>query len=122
MKTTRRDFLRLLGTGAALTAAGVLVPGAAAQAAQLIVEPRRQLWQVPGTAPVPWRSRELGEPVPRPRMARAALRRPYVLDDRSHGYNVGDFWFNGETGEAFICMNATEGAAQWWPISRTKGG
>jgi hypothetical protein len=41
----RRDFLKLLGIGAATTAAGIVLPEA-------IVEPRRRLWQVGRNAPV----------------------------------------------------------------------
>jgi hypothetical protein len=43
MNTTRRGFLKLLGLGAAATAAGVLLPE---------VEPVRRYWAVPRNAPV----------------------------------------------------------------------
>lgn len=44
----RRDFLRILGVGAATTAAGLVLPVPIAEA----LEPRRRFWQVPLGAPV----------------------------------------------------------------------
>jgi hypothetical protein len=45
----RRDFLKLLGQGAAVSAAGLILPASVVDAAEL--EPRRRWWQVPRSAP-----------------------------------------------------------------------
>lgn len=38
---------------------------------------------------------------------------PTANDDSSEGYSVGSQWVNGTGGRAFVCVDATEGAAVW---------
>jgi hypothetical protein len=42
---------------------------------------------------------------------------PTVNDDSSAGYGVWDKWLNQTSGEAYVCTDATEGAAVWQNIS-----
>ncbi|RMG20126.1 MAG: hypothetical protein D6732_29035, partial [Methanobacteriota archaeon] len=42
-----------------------------------------------------------------------AITNPGATDDSSAGYNVGSRWFNTTTGESYVCVDATAGAAKW---------
>jgi len=42
---------------------------------------------------------------------------PTVNDDTGEGYSVWDKWLNQTSGEAYVCTDATEGAAVWQNIS-----
>jgi hypothetical protein len=42
---------------------------------------------------------------------------PTVTDDSSAGYGVWDKWLNQTSGEAYVCLDATAGAADWQNIS-----
>ena len=41
---------------------------------------------------------------------------PVVGDDTLAGFSVGSMWFNTTTGMAWLCIDATAGAAQWVPL------
>jgi len=41
---------------------------------------------------------------------------PTVDDDESEGYRAGTFWVNTDTGDVFILLDATDGAADWMPV------
>ena len=42
---------------------------------------------------------------------------PTVNDDSGEGYAVWDKWVNTTSGEAYVCLDATEEAANWQNIS-----
>jgi len=42
---------------------------------------------------------------------------PLVTSDTDAGYSVGSIWVNTSTPEAFICVDATAGAADWDSIT-----
>jgi len=42
---------------------------------------------------------------------------PTVNDDSGEGYAVWDKWLNTVSGEAYVCLDATEGAADWQNMS-----
>jgi hypothetical protein len=44
---------------------------------------------------------------------------PTAPDDSAHGYAIGQIWVNTATGEAFILVDATPGAAVWVSITAT---
>lgn len=43
---------------------------------------------------------------------------PTISDDNDDGYSVGSVWINVTDGKAFICSDATAGAAVWDQINR----
>jgi len=45
---------------------------------------------------------------------------PTVTDDSAHGYTLGAHWVNRTTGEEFVLVDGTAGAAVW--TSTTTGG
>ena len=55
-----------------------------------------------------------------PQSNRAAAVNPVVGDDSAGGYAVGSYWINTTTDEAFVCLDASVGAAVW--SSTTAGG
>lgn len=48
-----------------------------------------------------------------PQSHRSASADPTVNDDSNDGYAVGSYWVNTTTDKAFICLDATVGAAVW---------
>ena len=38
---------------------------------------------------------------------------PTVSDDTTKGYTVGSYWFNTSSGNTFVCIDPSEGAAVW---------
>jgi hypothetical protein len=46
---------------------------------------------------------------------------PLVTDDSGGGYSVGSEWVNTVTDAAFVCVDATVGAAIWMGVSNTGG-
>lgn len=47
---------------------------------------------------------------------------PTVTDDSTHGFAVGDHWINTATGEEFVLVDSTDGAAVWVSTTATGGG
>ena len=48
-----------------------------------------------------------------PQSNRVATSDPTVSDDSDSGYKVGSFWVNTSSGEHFVCVDSTSGAAVW---------
>lgn len=46
-----------------------------------------------------------------------ATSNPTVNDDETGGYCVGSHWINRSTNDAFLCFDATDGAAVWKEIT-----
>lgn len=44
---------------------------------------------------------------------------PTASSDETEGYDIGSIWVNSDTGNAFICTDATEDAATWVGVSTT---
>jgi len=55
---------------------------------------------------------DVGEPAFRKNNISAAVP-PVVTDDADSGYEVGSDWFDITAGDAFVCLDATVGAAVW---------
>ncbi len=47
----------------------------------------------------------------------SATAAPTVNDDSADGYSIGSWWVNVTTDEAYLCVDATAGAAVWTKIS-----
>jgi hypothetical protein len=46
-----------------------------------------------------------------------ATANPTVSDDTDDGYTIGSWWINTTSDEAYLCVDATAGAAVWTKIS-----
>lgn len=57
---------------------------------------------------------------PLPPVATSPSRAPFPTDDLSEGYEVGSWWHYG--GSAYVCTDATDGAAVWVDATETGGG
>ena len=42
---------------------------------------------------------------------------PTVNDDTTQGFDVGDLWLNTTTEKLWQCLDASTGAAVWWPVT-----
>lgn len=42
---------------------------------------------------------------------------PTVNDDTGDGYQIGTVWVNTSRGIAYLCRDASSGAAVWWPVA-----
>lgn len=51
----------------------------------------------------------------------AATTAPGASNDSTQGYQVGSEWFNTTTGQAYVCTDATAGAAVWAPDANGAG-
>ena len=49
----------------------------------------------------------------------AASGAPTTGDDVNSGYAVGSWWFNTSAQTAYVCLNATAGAAVWKQVTLT---
>jgi hypothetical protein len=47
----------------------------------------------------------------------AATTAPGVTDDEDAGYGVGSVWVDTAAGDAYLCVDATAGAAVWKQIT-----
>jgi hypothetical protein len=52
-----------------------------------------------------------------PRHSYAATAAPAVTDDLDLGYKVGSYWYDVTNDVAYVCLDATDGAAVWRQIS-----
>lgn len=52
-----------------------------------------------------------------PKSNHAATAAPAITDDAADGYQVGSLWTNITTDTAYICCDATAGAAVWKQIT-----
>lgn len=63
-----------------------------------------------------WDTRQFLNDAP-PRHNWFASTDPDVTDDEDSGYDIGSFWCNNTTPEAFVCVDASAGAAVWQSLS-----
>ena len=54
-----------------------------------------------------------GDRAPDVRNNPAGTADPGASNDESEGYEVGSWWINTSTGDAFVCLDASAGAAVW---------
>lgn len=48
----------------------------------------------------------------------SATTAPSSTDDAASGYSVGSIWYNTTTTRAYLCLDATAGAASWFEIEK----
>ncbi len=64
-----------------------------------------------------WPGTVAGVELPKAGGTTTATRDPTITDDAAAGYSVGDTWVNTASGEAFVLLDATAGAAVWLSIT-----